>query len=212
LAAHRPKIRRSDYAAAAIIALDPAAVGDCGVAARLTAGLRYTRYETLRAPEFQYAGWVFNPRMHDDLSTWIADYVGKDQRVLLVVENAAYRGTARHLGRAIGCLEGLLHDLNLAHPNDTQYIAPSKWRSGVFGVPLPQGREALKLAAVLRVSRQYGLAVSDDLAEAICMLDYYTVAQRKVWADGKLHKADPNRYVDELPDPDPDGVLDAADA
>jgi hypothetical protein len=138
--------------------------------------------------------------MHDDLSTWIADYVGKDQRVLLVVENANYRGTARHLGRAIGCLEGLLHDLNLAHPHDTQYVTPSKWRCATLGVPLPAGREALKQAAVDRVANQYGLATTHDLAEAICMLDYFTVAQRKVWADGRLHKADPNRYVEPLPD------------
>jgi hypothetical protein len=37
------------------------------------------------------------------------------------------------------------------------------------------------------------------------MLDYFTVAQRKVWADGKLHKADPNRYVEDLPEAGIDG-------
>ncbi len=192
--AHRPRIRKSNYAAGAIITLDPAAVGPCGLAGRLTAGLRYTRYETLRAPDFQYEGWVFEPRMHDDLATWIADYVGKDQRVLLCVENASYRNTARHLGRAIGCIEGLLYDLNVAHPADTQYVTPNRWRVGVFGLPLPQGREALKAHAQAVVSARYSIECGHDLAEAILMNDWMAVARRPVWADGKLHPAETDRH------------------
>lgn len=189
MAAHRPKIRKSEHAAAAIIALDPAAVSDCGIAARTTVGLRYAKLSTLAVPSFLYAGWVFEPRMHDDLAVWIADHVGKDQRVLLCVENAAYRGTARHLGRAIGCLEGLLHDLNVADPRDTQYVTPKQWRTGVLPTPLPAGREALKAAAVDDCLTRYGETWSNDLAEAVGILDFVTVARRSVWSEGQLRKA-----------------------
>lgn len=181
MAAHRPRIRKSEHRTAALISLDPAAVGDCGIAARTTVGLRYAKYATLAIPSFVYSGWVFEPRMHDELAIWLADHVGRDQRVMLVVENAAYRGTARHLGRAIGCIESVLHDLNLADPRTTQYVTPAQWRTPVLGVPLPKGRDDLKAAAVANVAQRYGSTVTHDLAEAICILDWFTVARRKVW-------------------------------
>lgn len=184
MAAHRPRIRKSEHAAAAIIALDPAAVGPCGIAARTTVGLKAPKLEKLAFPSFAYSGWVFNPRMHDDLALWVADVVGKDQRVLLVVENAAFHGAARHLGRAIGCIEGLLYDLNVAHPGDTQYVSPAAWR-WVLGPDRPTGRENLKQYAIDHVAQRYGQTVTNDLAEAVCMLDWFTLAKPKVWSLGQ---------------------------
>jgi hypothetical protein len=185
LAAHRPKIRKSEHAVAAIVSLDPAAVGDCGLAARTTVGLRYAKYSSLQLPSFTFSGWVFEPRMHDELAVWLADHIGANQRALLVVENAAYRGAARHLGRAIGCIESILHDLNVADPRTTQYVTPGAWRAGVFGHPLPKGRDALKQRAIDDVEIRYRSTVSSDLAEAICLNDYFVMAKRKVWSGGE---------------------------
>lgn len=184
--AHRPKIRKSEHAAGAIVALDPAAVGDCGIAARTTVGLGRAKLTTLQYPGFVFSGWVFEPRMHDDLACWLADNIGKDQRVILVVENAAYRGSARHLGRAIGAIESVLYDLNWADPRLTQYVTPKAWRTGVFGDDLPSGRDALKARAVADIETRYGQTVTTDLAEAVCMLDYFTLNKRRVWSEGKL--------------------------
>jgi hypothetical protein len=197
MAAHRPLIRKSVHSAAAVITLDPAAVGPCGIAARLTVGLKHAQYDTLRAPDYHFTGWVFEPRMHDELAVWIADHVGKDQKILLVCENANYHGTARHMGRAIGCIEGLLYDLNVAHPKDTQYVAPNKWRTGVFGRPLPVGREALKSAAVERVAARYQISAGHDLAEAILMNDYFMVERRVIWSLGQLEGHEDRTGADE---------------
>lgn len=169
---------------AAILSLDPAAVGDCGIAARTTVGLRYAKYSSLQMPGFVYQGWVFEPRMHDELAVWLADNIGVNQRALLVVENAAYRGAARHLGRAIGCIESLLHDLNVADPRSTQYVTPGAWRGGVFGHPLPKGRDALKQRAIDDIEIRYRATVASDLAEAICLNDYFVMSKRKVWSAG----------------------------
>ena len=182
--AHRPPVQYSEHTAAAVISLDPAAVGACGIAARTTAGLSKPKLANLRYPEFVYAGWVFEPRMHDELALWLADRIGKDQRALLVVENATFRGTARHIGRAIGCIEGMLWDLNLAHPSDTQYVAPGVWRRGTLGKDLPAGRAALKAAAVGDVARRYQVTVSDDLAEAVLLNDYFIVHRKSTWMEG----------------------------
>lgn len=183
MAAHRPKIRPSEHAAAAVVTLDPAGVGTSGIAGRLTVGLPSALSATqLTVPGFLFEGWVFEPRMHDDLAVWIADHVGR-QRVLLVVENAAYNGAARHLGRAIGCLESILHDLNVAHPKDTQYVSPRYWRS-VLGKIEGTGRNVLKQASVDYVERRHRVTAGHDLAEAIAMNDYFLTARSKIWSAG----------------------------
>ena len=170
---------------AAIITLDPAAVGSCGIALRLTAGLdRKTQRGKLRAPDWMYEGNVFNTRMHDELAVFLAEKVGREQRVLLAVEDAVFgpRTVARHLGRAIGCIEGLLCDLNLAEPDDTKYIFPGHYRKVTLPAePKPANREEWKQAAIDTVATLYGLTCGDNQAEAILMNDYTIVAKRQWW-------------------------------
>lgn len=172
---------RCPYQVAAIISLDPAGVGPSGVAVRLTATLGAASRLTLRYPDFVYEGNVFEPAFHDALSVYLADNVPQGHRALLAVEDSAYRSysVARHIGRGIGCLEGLLHDLNVAAPVDTQYFTPKVWRTGV-GIKGAK-REDLKLAARTYVSEWYEQDVGEDLAESVAINDFVCLNRSKLW-------------------------------
>jgi hypothetical protein len=187
--AHKYRPISSEHRYAAVVTLDPAAIADCGVAVRFTAGLDgRTPRGKLRAPDFAYEGSVFDTRMHDDVAVLLSERVAKGERVLLCVEDAIFgaRTTARHLGRAIGCLEGVLADLNVGTPDETKYIYPGNWRRVCLPVePKPKGRDEWKQAAIDAVAVLYGMECSDNQAEAVLMLDYVFVARQDWWLRGR---------------------------
>lgn len=183
--AHKLKSIPSEHAYAAVLSLDPAAVADCGLALRFTAGLDgKTPRGKLRAPEWVYEGSVFEPRMHDELAVLLSERVPQGGRVLLTTEDAMFgaRSTARHLGRAIGCVEGLLADLNVSSPSETKYIFPGHWRRVSLPLePTPSGRDEWKQAAIDAVASLYGMTCRDNQAEAVLMSDYVFVARQDWW-------------------------------
>lgn len=167
----------------AILTLDPAGVGASGVAGRLTSTLGAAERGRLRSPDFQFAGWVFEPQFADDLALWLARHVGQGL-VLLAVDDTAYGSfsTARSIGTAIGRVQSLLHDLNVCDPRKhCLRITGKDWRKHAYGSPLPKGRDALKEEAIARVATLYGQEVTDDLAEAILMNDYVVTARPEAW-------------------------------
>lgn len=189
MSAHRPKPPLSEHRYAAVITLDPAAVADCGLAVRLTAGLDgKTPRGKLKTPDWVYEGSVWSSRMHDELAVFLADRVQRGQKVLLGVEDAMFgaRTTARHLGRAIGCIESVLGDLGLWANGESRYIFPGNWRRVSLPLhPKPNGRDEWKAAAVDAVAMLYGMECGDNQAEAILMNDYVMYARQDWW----MHKA-----------------------
>jgi hypothetical protein len=188
MGAKRPPAALTAFPISAIVSLDPAAVGPAGLAVRLTAPLIHPVRGKLRAPDFYYEGCIFSSVMHDDLTSFLAEKVGRGGRALLVVEDAIYgaRTTARHLGRAIGAIESVLNDVNLAEPKHTRYVYPGHWRK----VSLPvdskgdveaTGRDNLKQAAIDTVATLYGLELGADGAEAVLINDYVVLARPEWW-------------------------------
>lgn len=183
------KAPKHKFPISAIVAMDPAAIGNCGVSVRLTAPLQSPERGKLRAPDFMFEGCVFSSTMHDDLATFLAGKVAADTRAVLVVEDAMYgsRKVARHLGRAIGTIESLLNDCNLAEPKDTKYVAPQHWRPVSLPVEagsnrtVARGREELKQAAIDTVWTLYGVECGPDLAEAILIGDYAVLSRHDWW-------------------------------
>jgi hypothetical protein len=170
---------------AAIVTLDPAAIGPCGVAVRMTAPLTDPQRFTLRIPEFVFEGDVFSTTMHDDLTSFLAQRVEQGARVVLVVEDSMYgaRKTARHLGRAIGVIESVLCDVNLTTPRDTRYVEPRYWRAAALlprGVE-PKGRDEFKRVAIDTVDALYKERLGPDAAEAILINDYVVLVRHEWW-------------------------------
>jgi hypothetical protein len=159
------------------------------LAVRLTAGLDgKTPRGKLKAPDFMFEGSVWSSRMHDDLAVYLSDHVQRGQKVLLGVEDAMFgaRTTARHLGRAIGCVESVLGDLGLWANGESRYIFPGNWRRVSLPLhPKPNGREEWKAAAVDAVYTLYGITCGDNQAEAILMNDYVMYGRQDWW----MHKA-----------------------
>lgn len=185
MGAHRPPPAKSVFPIAAIVTLDPAAIGPCGVAVRMTAPLTDPKRFTLRIPEFVFEGDVFSTAMHDDLTGFLAQRVEQGSRVVLVVEDSMYgaRTTARHLGRSIGVLESLLCDVNLTTPRDTRYVEPRYWRAAALlpkGV-VPKGRDEYKLQAIATVDALYKERLGPDAAEAILINDYVVLTRHEWW-------------------------------
>lgn len=192
----------SPFPISAIVSLDPAAVGPAGLAVRMTAPLIDPQRGRLRAPEFLFEGCVFSSTMHDDLTEFLAARIPRGSRVLLAVEDAIYgaRGTARHLGRAIGAIESVLNDINVAEPKDTKYVFPAHWRR--TSLPLDakgnvdvHGREELKQAARDAVSTLYGLDVGPDLAEAILINDHIVLARPDLWSGAKPQQSKERKRI-----------------
>lgn len=178
-----PKESDSELRYSAIVSLDPAGVKDSGVAVRLTSSLRDVTLSRLRFPDFCYQGWVFEPSFHDDLTEYLARNTGKDQQVLLVVENSAYGSftISRSIGRAIGCLEGNLHYCNIGSAKDTEYMAPKTWRRLSMPGVMVKGRDLWKQVAVDTIQTRYGQTVESDLAEAILLNDAVAMTP-KLWS------------------------------
>lgn len=167
-------------AVGAVVSLDPAGVGDSGVAVRLTPRMRVA--EVPYWPEFTYQGHIMNTEFLDDLIAFLNKNVDAEQRVLLVTEDCAYRNynVARHIGRAIGTLEVVLGFCGFAKPENTQYVKPSAWRK-VLPAVVGLKREQLKAAAQAHVLAAYDEAVEADLAEAVCINDYVQTHKKAWW-------------------------------
>lgn len=181
-----PKETDSVLKYSAIVTLDPAGVKDSGVAVRLTSSLRDVTLSRLRFPDFTYQGWIFEPGFHDDLTEYLARNTGKDQKVLLVVENSAYGSftISRSIGRAIGCLEGNLHYCNMGDASQTEYMAPKTWRRLAMPNQICSGRDEWKAAAVATVESRYRQTVGSDLAEAVLLNDAVAMSP-KLWSAKK---------------------------
>lgn len=168
----------------------------------MTAPLVDPQRGRLRAPEFAYEGCIFSSSMHDDFTEFLAARIPRGSRVLLTVEDSIYgaRSTARHLGRAIGAIESVLNDINLAEPKDTKYVFPTHWRK--TSLPLDakgnldvHGREELKQAARDAVATLYGLDVGPDLAEAILINDHIVLARPELWSGSKPQQSKERKRI-----------------
>jgi hypothetical protein len=163
----------SPHKFAAIITLDPASVGPCGIACRATASLPDAPVlDKLRAPDFIYEGAVFNDVMLDELAAWCARNVG-GQKLLLCAEATAYgsMSIARSLGRCVGAVELLLYYCGWGEPAKTEKLYPVIWRKAAGISSEIKGRDQQKEAAVQLVESRYRLTLGSDAAEAVLMND-----------------------------------------
>lgn len=175
------------YKFKAIVSLDPAGVGDSGIAVRLTAPLPVKPQRgKLRCPEYTYQGNVFNDVMYDELGVFFAKNVGRNGPVLFCVEDCVYQGLhiARHIGTAIGAVRSFLVGCGWSDSATAPtMVAPVTWRKAAFGPVKPGGRKAQKEAAVERCRLLYGFSenMQDDLAESVLLNDYVTVFTPELW-------------------------------
>jgi len=109
------------------------------------------------------------------MDNWKIDYVG--------LENVQYQGnpqTLITLSKMLGILE--IVSLEFNH-QETLVFPVGEWRSwcGIKG----KGRQQQKEAAQTRVFNLYGLRVSQDTAEAICICDYleHKTSFQKGWGE-----------------------------
>lgn len=182
-----PAPPESPWARKAILCLDPAGVGDIGLAARLTVKLpKNPARGKLPAPDWTYQGGVWNDAMYDDLGVWLAKNVGRTGPVLFVVDNTAFGGMhiARSIGTAIGAMRGFLVGTGWIAPDDKPLsLSGQTWRSVAFPAERPKGRAAQKAAAMDRVKLLYGYGANlqDDMAEAVLMNDFVVAEMPEVW-------------------------------
>jgi hypothetical protein len=131
--------------------------------------------------------------MHDDLGRVLSLTVPRGGRVCYAATATAFKGAAWDLGRAVGCIEGLLHDLNV-YPDDERVVEvnDSTWRSKIFtkkeretvaalATPVLR-RAAWKQLAVDTVARKYRVEVDDNAAEAILLNDYIAIYREATYA------------------------------
>lgn len=167
------EVPASPHKYAAIVSLDPASVGPCGIACRATAGLPdKPKLGKVRAPDFIYEGPVFNDVMFDELAAWCARNVGQ-QKLLLVAEGTAYGSMkiARSLGRCVGAIEMLVYYTGWADPKKTMAIQAKVWRRAA-GIPDDvKGRDEQKQAAIDLCASRYRLTLGSDAAEAVLLND-----------------------------------------
>jgi hypothetical protein len=125
--------------------------------------------------------------MHDELTDWLYRSIPPNGKVLLVTEGTAYGNkVARSLGRAIGCIEGLLLSINVWAPGETQYVTAGTWRQVLELETKPEGRDAQKAAAVAYVADRYGMKCGPDLAEATAICDWVIRSRPSWWGPGKV--------------------------
>jgi hypothetical protein len=177
----------SPWRVKALIALDPAGSSDSGLAVRLTGTLpSRPKRGKLTAPEFEYQGSVWNDCFFDDLGVFLARRVGRTGQVRLICEDSVFRSLtiARSIGTAIGAVRSFLVGCGWC-PCDEKplMIRPDEFRKHHFPLDTPKFRDEQKAAAIDRVQHLYGHGgnLSDDLAEAILMLDYVTTEMTGEW-------------------------------
>jgi len=163
------------------VSLDPAGVGDCGVALRVMP-VDYDP-EHLPAPVYTYSGSVWNGGLHDDLGLHLSRLLPSGGNVVFAAEGTAYgtRATVKWIYRSMGALECTLSYLNWCTPKDTITVPahvwrPREWTSSVKGMSKDAARAELKRLAVEEVARRYTLELDEHAAEAVLIGDYAAVA------------------------------------
>ncbi len=218
MAAVKPKAARvtkpkTDRAADVIITLDPAAVSNGGLCIRPTYNAITEDRGYARTPEWFVSDSVWNTQMHDDLARVLARFVPRGGRVAFASTTTAFQGTALSIGRAIGCVEGLLHDLNVFPDPHMEPVHDQVWRRTMFpksewdkiklitGANDAQGkklrREAWKKLAIDTVQRRYKMIgdIDDNAAEAILLNDHVVLWRQDLWkADGVRREFNLNEW------------------
>lgn len=168
----------------AILTMDPASVSDSGLCLRDTRKLFTPTFE-VRTPKWFWHGNVWNTAMHDELGYILSRLVPRGGRVVFAANSTAFQGVAFKLGRAVGCIEGLLHDLNVLH-GQVVPVQDVSWRAAMYTdrekralstLPRAKRRDALKAQAVESVRRMHRIDTTHDVAEAI-LLGNYIVSRR----------------------------------
>lgn len=183
-----------------IITMDPASVSNSGLCVRPVNNVLTPNAGYARKPEWWTSDSVWNTQMHDELARVIAKWVPRGGRVAFATTSTSYQGTALSIGRAIGCIEGLLHDLNVFVDTRVEPVQDQTWRRGVFQpqewkvIADMQGhspdntsklrRAAWKQLAIDTVARRYMEAVDDNAAEAILLNDYVVLWRPDLWKAG----------------------------
>lgn len=171
-----------------VLTLDPASKANSGLAYRSIGKVWTPHTKQLRCPEWYFSGSIWSSVMHDDLARMIAATVPRGGRVVYAATATAYFGNGLAMGRAIGAIEGMLHDLNVFPDGDTVWeIQDSTWRYREYTLEdrtkikeikdTKERRMALKAMAVATVYARYKIEVDDNAAEAILLNDY---VQRKL--------------------------------
>ena len=103
------------------------------------------------------------------MSEKIYDTIKSSQPDLVVFEDISQRNNVKTLIK-LSRLQGMI--MNICYEQDKDFLiyAPTTWRS-IIGIP--QGsqhkREELKKMAIDFIQQTYGIEVSDDVAESICI-------------------------------------------
>lgn len=190
----------------AIITMDPAAVSNSGICLRPVHGLITPTKHRVKSPEYWVSDSVWNTQMHDDLARMIAKWVPRGGRVVFASTSTAFQGTAMSIGRAIGCIEGMLHDLNVFDVHSkVEAIQDVTWRKTMFGPKdwarikgiedSKQRRVEWKKLAVETVLRRYTIDCDDNAAEAILLNDHVALWREDMWkAGGERRSFNPDMW------------------
>jgi len=181
----------SPYAAKAIITLDPAGVGDVGIAVRLTAHLPKKPVRgKLAAPDWTYQGSVWNDVMYDDLTVFLAKGVGRTGHVFLAHEHSSFGSfsVATSIGTGIGAIRGLLVGCGwMSCDTRPKGVTPNAYRLWAWpsAATRPKGRAEYKIAAIEMCQMLYGWGdeLQSDLAEATILNDYVVVMRPELWKE-----------------------------
>lgn len=96
----------------------------------------------------------------------------------VVIEEVAQQSNALTL-KLLARIQGVIIGFCAAHNIDTYIIEPSKWRSILhFKIGAGIKREELKAQSIQYVKNKYGLELSEDSCEAICINE----AAHKIYA------------------------------
>lgn len=176
----------------AIVTLDPASAAKCGIAIRRCDNLLSPDRKRVRSPSWFYSGSVWNTVMHDDFAFELGKMVPRGGRVLFVASCTAYYGAGYDIGRATGCIEGLLHDLNIMGDDRVRDVTDQEWRKAMYSDKAKaaikatgkggskERRDAFKAHAISEVKRLHRIDCDDNAAEAILMNDF-VVLHRGYW-------------------------------
>ena len=188
-----------DRGADMIITMDPASTSNSGICVRPTTGVITPKFEYVRSPEWYVTDVVWNTQMHDDLARVIAKWVPRGGHVVFASTSTAFQGTALAIGRAIGCIEGMLHDLNVYHSwQRVEAVQDITWRRTMYPyrawkkIKAIEGqkerRAAWKQIAVDTVLRRYEITTDDNAAEAILLNDHVVLWREDLWKPGGVRR------------------------
>lgn len=95
--------------------------------------------------------------------------IGKYNPEIVVIEEVAQQSNAMTL-KLLARIQGVIIGFCAAHNIDTYIIEPSKWRSTLsFKQGSGVKRAELKAQAIEHVETEYGLDLSEDECEALCI-------------------------------------------